>query len=55
MNILIAAAVLPVALLCAFIYGSPDTGTTIHEIIPESPFAEAGLLEGDKISILIIF
>ena len=38
-----------VLLLCAFIYGSPDTSTTIHEIIPESPFAEAGLLEGDKI------
>ena len=39
-----------VLLICAFIYGSPDLSTTIHEIVPDSPLAEIGVLKGDKIT-----
>ena len=45
-NFILAFVVL---LLCAFIFGSPDTSTTVYEVIPESPFADAGILKGDKI------
>ena len=45
-NFILAILVL---MLSAFIFGSPDISTKIPYVLPDSPFAEAGIQAGDKI------